>query len=441
MRVVFTGITGIRKLRLMQAVASLASRESGKPANLIHPETLSFIRVLDLDNEIDKTLGGGRKAFLDMLVNPQKREEAWYKVFDKKIRDLENFQGHVFLGLHNWCYRKGQFFSCVNWDVLTRFRPTIFITLFDDVYDVWQRVNDYERDKLKTNSFFRLDEILEWRSAEVLATDILAKNLFINSENLEGGGNYKSLPVQFQNVFGKAIPHFTMAVKHPTTTFHRLLFRRRDYPILYASFPITDTRDAEATRRPIDQFRKKLHEAYTTIDPLTIDELRFKDIPRKQGFTVASVLRPRWRAMPAGLSPCIPETLLTDNPFDRVHGSYFDALKESISARIVSRDLSLVAQADATVGFRPFYGGQAGISRGMDKEIITANDLGKGLYIYHPDEDEKGQSKSIFASLRFANPIQFNNLNELYNELKRFKSAHQRRFDEDKISYTWEREG
>ncbi|MEK7379270.1 MAG: hypothetical protein AABZ71_10205, partial [Candidatus Binatota bacterium] len=210
MRVVFTGTTGVQKLRVMRAVASLAAKESGKSADLSHPETLSFIRLLDLDNEIDTTLGGGRKAFLDML-NPQKREETWYKVFEKKIKELGDYDGHVFLGMHNWCLRKGQFFSCVNWDLLVSFRPTVFITLFDDVYDVWQRVNNYEREKLKTNSYFRLDEILEWRSAEILATDILANNLFFNPEKVARGEDLKKLPAGLQNLFGKPIPHFTVA--------------------------------------------------------------------------------------------------------------------------------------------------------------------------------------------------------------------------------------
>jgi hypothetical protein len=440
MRVVFTGTTGVRKLTLMRAVASLAARESNKSAKLEDPETQDFIRVFDLDNEIDKQLGGGRKAFLDMVLNPEKRDELWYKVFNKSIKSLEGYSGHVFLGIHNWCYRKGQFFSCVNWDLLTAFRPTIFISLFDDVYDVWQRVNDYERQELRTNSFFRLDEILEWRSAEVLATDILAKNLFVDYETINPLVDRRKLPTELQNLFGRPIPHFTVAVKHPAITFYRLLFRRRDFPIVYSSFPITDTRDSPETRMPIDQFRLKLHENYTTIDPLTIDELRFHPVPRKRKLYSQSVLRPRWPTILSGMEPCIPETPLIDNPFERVDSSYLDALKESIGNRIVSRDLRLVSQSNVTVGFRPFYGGQAGISRGMDKEIITANDLAKGLYIYHPDEDEKGQSKSIFASLQFVSPVTFNDLDGLFDELNKYKSLHKRRFEEDRVKNTWESE-
>jgi hypothetical protein len=440
MRVVFTGTTGVRKLTLMQTVASFAARESGKSRNLSHPETQAFIRVLDLDNEIDKTLGGMRKAFLDMILNPEKRDETWYKVFEKKVRELENYDGCVFLGMHNWCYRKGQFFSCVNWDLLRAFRPTVFITLFDDVYDIWQRVNDYERQMVKTNSFFRLNEILEWRSAEILATDILAKNLFVNSESHRTLKEFENLPKQLRDVLGQPIPHFTIAVKHPLSTFYRLLFRRVDYPIVYASFPITDTRDSEATRRPIDEFRKKLHENFTTIDPLTIDEFRFKVVPRKKRITFKTVLRPRWPATPSGLDSCLAETPLTDNPFEGADNSYLDGLKEAIAQRVVSRDLRLVAQAAVTVGFRPFYGGQSQISRGMDKEIITANDLGKGLYIFHPDEDEKGQSESIFASLRVANPIKFKELIDLDVELDKYKTLHRRQFEEDGIRNTWERQ-
>ncbi len=437
MRVVFAGTTGVQKLRLMQAVASLAAREAGKSIDLNHSETQAFIHVLDLDNEIDKTLGGGRKAFLDML-NPHNRDETWYKVFEKKIRELSGYDGHVFLGIHNWCLRKGQFFSCVNWDLLVAFRPTVFIALFDDVYDVWQRVNNYEKEKLKTNSYFRLDEILEWRSAEILATDILANNLFLNPEKVAPGEDLKRLPVAIQNLFGRPIPHFTVAVKHPVTTFYRLLFRRRDYPVVYTSFPITDTRDSKKRREPIDQFRKKLHDSFTAFDPLTIDEFRFNKEQKRTGSRVRSVLKPRWNALPRGIECCVPETPLRDNPFRGFDKVYLHSLKASIGNRVVSRDLRLVEQADATVGFRPFYGGQPQLSRGMDKEFLTASFLGKGLYIYHPDEDEQGQSNSIFDSLQITNPIVCKDLDELYLELERYKTSYIEKFAY--IPNTWERE-
>src|SRR3989442_11048073 len=122
--------------------------------------------------------------------------------------------------------------------------------------------------------------------------DLIARGLYVDPDTLKEG---VEIPKELQNRVAKPVPHFVVAVKHSRRMLYRLLFRR-DILRIYASFPISDTRDKSKRVAEVNKFRTELESRYTVFDPCTIDELRGST---KKGAKKA--LKPRWP-----LGPIVP---------------------------------------------------------------------------------------------------------------------------------------
>lgn len=405
MRVVFTGISGLGKENIARAVAIEAAKQRGVPANLDDPLTKKYIQVLSVEDEIKKKILHLR-PFLDH-IDREERLRQWRVAF-KEILQRASESEHSILCFHNVYYRNSDFSSCVDWDLLCAYHPTIFMTLINDVFDIWETINARERE-LASNSYFHLTEILAWRSNEISATDILAENLYIKSQHHNiAPDRLKLLQSNFPDVspiFGSSIPHFIFSVKHPLKTLYQLLFRR-DLLRIYASYPISDTRGLLEGRTEIDNFRQQmfLSNFLTVLDPLTIDEYRFpKSVPTSPPF-----LNPRW---PLTFGPSIVnEVLLTENPFSGYSLLQYESFKTSIEKHIKSRDFKMVWQGETLVAYRPYYGGPLGSgappsnkpTQGVDKELIYAANALKLTYVVHPQQDRENMPPQIFAGINFA---------------------------------------
>ena len=438
MRVVFAGITGIGKEEAARTVACLAASARGLRPDLSDKYTKRFIQVLSVEDEIKATYDDLR-PFLDQVSNTE-RTHIWREAMQRVVQQASQSE-HSILCFHNTYYRRSNFFTCTDWDLLATYRPTVFVTLINDVYDIWETVNARERVH-RSLSYFHLPEILAWRSVEIAATEALAANIYCKASHhgIAPTDLEKILGVcpAAGSVFGKEIPHFVFSVKHPAKTLFQLLFHRYKMPV-YASFPITKTRNLNEGRAEIDSYRETLFRSdfLTVIDPLTIDELRLEETPVKG----KDSLRPRW-PLTFG-PPMVGEVPLTENPFQGYDALQYHSLRDSIGRHVEERDYRLVAQTYCLAAYRPFYGGPLGggarpsdsPSGGVDKEIMHALQEKKHIYAVHPNEDRVGSLK-VFSSMDFA--VQPSDVAGLLSELEKSANLRSENLKKKGITETWE---
>lgn len=449
MRAVFTGPTGSEKQKVAQAVALEAAKNRSLPPDLSDRHTRRYIQVLSVEEEIKNTLGDLR-PFLDQVFK-RERIRRWQEAMEVVLARADAAE-HTILCFHNVFCRRSNFFTCTDWDLLLAYRPTVFVTLINDVYDVWETVNARERE-LATNSYLDLPEILAWRSAEIAATEALAENLYVKADR--HGIDPSQLAAlrkasAVSRIFGRAIPHFVFAVKHPVQTLYRLLFRR-DLLLTYASFPISKPRSEAdpapcsgadpnpAGQQEIDDYRRRLLGAdfLTVFDPLTIDELRLCDTLTPDQWS----LRPRW-PMTLG-PPMASEIELTANPFEGYSSVQYESLKESVVSHVESRDYQLVSQSSAVAAYRPFYGGPRGSgagpsqspSGGVEKELGYALAESKLIYAVHPPED-KIRGPQVFQNINFA--VQPETVEGLLEELRKAQQRWAERLKGHGDAQTWD---
>jgi len=266
----------------------------------------------------------------------------------------------------------------------------------------WETINARERQSA-SNSYFHLPEILAWRSAEISSTANLAQNLYVSANSYLTPERLSLLirsHPEVSGLFGQAVPHFIFAIKHPAQTLYQLLFRR-DLLLTYASYPITNTRNDLQGRTEIDNYRQRLFDCafLTILDPLTIDELRFKP---PEEYSQDSLLRPRWQ-LSFG-PPMAGEVDAISNPFEGYNVLQPGSFRESVARHIEARDYHMVSQANCVAAYRPFYGGPLGSGKppasspsgGVDKELFYALVESKLIYAVHPPEDRRAGTSLNF---------------------------------------------
>ena len=236
MRIIITGQTGTQKTTFVKALRRYRLKQKG-----LDPDTPELTAVCHdacqwFEVEQRRWLG---VDFLNFITDYREASQynRWNASMDNILAEIETQQPKdCFLLFHTTFYRNGHFFSPASWDRLLLFKPDCIITLIDDIYDIWQRIESGPHE-----THFSLEEILTWRSVEIANASSLALNLRLDPKTVLSKPSSK-IPKQFANCFGPRIPHFVMSVKHSLETFHRLIFERNERPLVYASFPITRTR-------------------------------------------------------------------------------------------------------------------------------------------------------------------------------------------------------
>ena len=258
---------------------------------------------------------------------------------------------HAIIAAHLTYYTSGRQFSLIDLPTIRRWRPDCIITLVDDMLDIHAALR--RRDTARhTNFQLRLREILGWRSAEIAMADLLARNLY---------SEY-------------AIPHYVVSVKHPAEMLYRLIFRRGQYPLVYASFPITAVRDDPERRAAIDDIRRELHRRFIVFDPLTLDEGTPQVFEKAQAAVAAGqpeivicAGEARWPLDPAGtLCEHRPSTYpMTLDPQEALE------VWDDMENQVRHRDLTMVEQAQCVAAYRITMGGR--LSTGMYSELMYAS--------------------------------------------------------------------
>jgi hypothetical protein len=416
MRTLITGQTGTNKKILARTVRDHILRQRGLSSN--RPESNKEVEFYEVESpEWLKT------DFLAFITdhNQTDQRQIWRDSLTRILKDVEEKKSKdVVLLLHATCYRDGHFFSPVAWDDLLQFRPDQVVTLIDDVYDLWQRVED--RHNIETH--LTLWEILNWRSTEILYSQTLANELRIDNQKF----GY-SPPKKHKYLFGPSLPFYIMAVKHPVETFSRLLFDRDQRQTVYASFPITRTRESDDRRSDIDSFRMRLRQpddgredfGPIVVDPLAIDELRLaakivnaegKEIHNPAWYELRELTKfqeyqkQRWPIA----DPTVPAPeRYSKSPFSDLTQPQIDNIVGWISAQIIDRDHRLVGQCERTVAYRPFYpkyDAEKSFKKvgeptseptgGVSTEIRFALDKRQSVFVFHPRTDYHPQQRDKF---------------------------------------------
>jgi adenylate kinase len=414
MNIILTGHTGVKKKKVAESLISEFAKQKSLPTESI----MRFIKYYNVEESVEMN------PFL-ITSNDRRRKQMWRDAFNAVIRNLERDRPeHALIGLHLTFQRESRFFSPLGWswrlygekaeeedgfDIIQKLNPEYFVTLIDDVYCVWSRI--------ARGSYFRLRELTAWRAIEISMTDLVAGKIAPRSYDVDRYP-YERSPV--------------VAIKHPPIMLYRFLFEPRKLRV-YASFPITRTRNDKARRSDIDEFRKSLHDNFTVFDPLTIDEKPLEFLLKQYqeehpnanlyetsiGFHILN----RWPIPPQfalysdsqdylikGLNAAEIDEI--SRPAEVLRGG-----KSEIDRNIRLRDFRLIDQADCLVAYRPQY--KNGIpSGGMTEEIRYAVEIAlKPVFIVHNSEEDGQFSKPLSPELSEV----YGDISELVQALKEFE--------------------
>lgn len=320
------------------------------------------------------------------------QQRTWEEACDEVLGEVEaageggRGAAHHFLGMHMPHYRKDRLFPVPSMSRFRRYAPDMVVTLVDDVHTCYQRI----RRRPRTRSNFTLRDILVWRSLSVYEGDTIAAAM--------------------TDMLGRPVPNYEVAVKHPLSTFERLIFRpslRR----VYASFSISGVRGNAGARAAIDSFRAKLHARFCVFDPLAIDDRlcqnRLEEMRAERGGgggvdpseTVVLTGAERWPlgdgfstvgdvVDPASGAPVFPVELPAREIIEIAEPKATEQGRDPsvIDNMIRERDLRMIDQSSAVVAYRPNIAGR--VSRGVAHEAAYASQVRpKRWYCVWPAED------------------------------------------------------
>ena len=219
MRALLAGISGVNKnivvanlLARLRAHGEVTAPTGADASTDADPRECFFAGIEDALAAQGNELAGVLAAF-----RPTYQLAAWQRAGQAIAERIEAADPrHSLIAAHLTYYTSGRQFSLIDLPTIRRWRPDCIITLVDDMLDIHSALAQRDADR-HTNFRLRLREILSWRSAEIAMADLLARNLYPE----------------------RAVPHYVVSIKHPAEMLYRLIFARRQYPLVYSSFPIT----------------------------------------------------------------------------------------------------------------------------------------------------------------------------------------------------------
>ncbi len=376
-KILFVGHTGLRKKTVLHTLATEIEQHC--------PEYRNLVKSYELEDYI-KQAAGEDPALFPIMKSAAKMREVWVKGWElltQTIKD-ENPRGCSLVSTHLIFYRHSRLVAPARLDLIAEWSPDTVVTLIDDVFAVRNRINF-------KGYHFMLRELYTWRMAEWLMADQVAWAIGTASRTRDEGSP-------------KHIPNFLLSVKHPVHMLFRLLFRQ-NIPRVYASFPISSTRDNEEIKKEINDFRSRLHKLFTVFDPLTIDERIMNTWATE---ATSKTIRFDFTTGPPKRWDCRINSehdggnyapLLWDNDLQtaEIDVSEIQDLQERICIegesdtddQITFRDYRLIDQADYVVCYRPNY--QNKYHGGVDAEISYANDTTRPVYAFLSNDSRPGR--------------------------------------------------
>jgi len=394
-RIVVTGHAGLQKETCLTNLCQYIYNQDPTWKNFAENEEAQKNREKELAQwyEAEKNL----KPIVQFLTTEWYEQiPKWYYSISTAIaRCNSDNPKYAFLSLHLTYRWKSDFISPVSWRIpivgehgvrketsifeliKNEFKPNCFITLIDDIHYVQKRI--------KRGIYLRLRELLNWRNIETIFTDLMAREIIC-----ESSPTYNALSFPFEH-------SPVVAIRHPSKMFFDLLFGKSDLPRIYASFPISRTRDNKIFRDEIDRFRNILLSKFVVYDPLTIDERPLQGIYEKNvesenikdHYSIS--MDDRW-PIPADRTLCNEEPKeVSEISWDEIKEISTSPQKEKseIDRSIESRDFRLIDQSDFLVAYRPCYkSANFNFSGGTRDEIKYAIRRSKPFFIIHDSEED-----------------------------------------------------
>lgn len=236
---------------------------------------------------------------------------------------------------------------------LNELEPNMFVTIVDDVIDVWNRL-------LKTNQLRWQElspvDILEWREIETFVTEQMA---------------------ELAGQKGHPLPFFIIAHRYKPTMLHRLI-SNQDIKRIYMSYPITFVQDRPEVKSTVDKLIANLNKFAVVYNPMGI-----QDYDRRRA------LKKKYNEW------CIKKGYSTNGPG-------WEDIEKHLSKQTVSRDHRLIDQSHALVVYYPElkYFTKEGeeykptrlvpFSSGVLDEMQYATQRGKDVYLVWTSKRDPG---------------------------------------------------
>jgi len=428
LHVLVLGTAGVAKREYMESVRDITLDENLKPYGKASSKADQFLILKDIEKELELEKGGYAQygAYLSKTAQEEQQSD-WSAICEKILDGIDSVQPtHTFLLTHAVYFRKKEFRSIIDLNLIRRFRPTVVLTLIDDAYDVSDRISRREQ-MAGTGSACSFAEAIEWRTVETMIGDLISRNIYLPDGILKGISSdhstaFKELENRVARATGRIIKNFVVARKHNPRMVYRLLFERwRE--IVYASYPISSTRPKDAAIQEINDFRSRLHGDFTVFDPVTIDEFPVATIDAKQYVK-------RWPIE----STAAQSTGVGNTPLQS-----FKDLGDDITYNFQARDFRLVNQSDCLVAYRPFYGGRETPASGVDREMIQALNGDKPIFVVHnPKVDgELTADRTKFKPIQDATSVK-PTTEEIVGEVMKTQDEKKKVWNLRKLDSTWE---
>jgi hypothetical protein len=326
---------------------------------------------------------GGMAAFLD-AEEPEQWSE-WRVAWQEFARwQSEHQADNLVLGIHGVIAR--QLFgvrSAAYLPDLQEFNPTHLVTLIDDIYCQWFRVQQRAHGHAYRGQP-TIPQLLEARRAELFVGDLIHRNL---------------------DPSGRSLVNWLFAVRHPARLLQRLLFADpHALTPIYLSFPISEPRVMAANGDPsgialVNRFlgqatdweRQNPHVAMFC--PLSIDELPFvRSAERGDDDPVTFDLSSRWDVSDFYGT----DRLLTESPIQHIQVPCSELTEAAgpIASDVGRRDYRLVKQAKALAVFCPIFNQRT--SSGVRNEIQFAIRLHTPVHIFQdPQHESPNQARNL----------------------------------------------
>lgn len=415
-RVLLLGITGVRKETALDQLEEYQENHYGN----------ARFRSIHFEKSLDKSIF----TYVKEAENQQRFtwDRAWRRM---KRKHSEVFEEHnqgsedIILCMHGvltWG-NYGARSPLVIRKVVEDFRPTIIITLIDDIYLLRHRIHETAEGE-PWRGTPELEQLVQARRSSIFLGSLLAK--------------------QRRHDEDPPLPHYVLSIWHPARVLDRLILNHPDLKPVYMSFPITTPRTYRLASGSIDVKEElnsifertidfgKTHRDLTFFSPLTIDEYPLvfarqqrEDFPHLNSrrverepegdndndectYDVEFHMEDRWDVRDFYGDN---ETLLTKDgqipdiisiPEDEVI-----AIEAMVESDVPHRDYQLVEQSRQLAVFNPVLQNRKGereISGGVNNEIVYAQSLWYPVYIYQdpsrdPDDLVRKEYKKSSGSM------------------------------------------
>ena len=318
-------------------------------------ESYAYYHVFEYLREVGKERGVKitRKNVLDFAINHQDlmneiRDEAFERI--RKEIDGSDRKFHLVStpSLFRWGSGSVIGFTLSNLKLL---KPDRVIIVLDDVLSVRRRIiNDPEWFERFGNDpdNIKLTTLVMWREDAINHVKTLVHELKKEGVN-----------VRYVLQFG---------IRHPPEVFLDLIFREKEKPLVYLSYPMTGHEEEYYHR--VRGFYDKLSEHFTVLDPGALDDWWVVAEYDNHVTKNPDVRRIRIKH------------LLDGNEVDELEREDIEQATEILRRQLVERDFNLVDVSRAIA----VYHYAEGVSAGVISEMAEAYRTLAAIYLYYPFE-------------------------------------------------------